>query len=100
MAQPAWEIKPCNNLTTVYQAYIELEKRGVVAARQKSGYYVKPLLGRILLPPEAKKLRPVPKKVTTNTLAYTIRTGRAEKYGSGVPAGPQLPQSPGLRDAR
>jgi DNA-binding transcriptional MocR family regulator len=60
------------SITTVYQAYIELEKRGVVVPRQKSGYYVKPLLGRILPAPEAKKLRPVPKKVTMNTLAYSI----------------------------
>ncbi len=60
------------SITTVYQAYIELEKRGVVIPRQKSGYYVKPLLERILPPPEAQKLRPVPKKVTMNALAYSI----------------------------
>ena len=30
------------SVTTVYHAYIELEKRGVVEARNKSGYYVKP----------------------------------------------------------
>ncbi len=60
------------SITTVYQAYIELEKRGVVVPRQKSGYYVKPLIERILPPPEAKKLRPVPKKVTMNALAYAI----------------------------
>ena len=60
------------SITTVYQAYIELEKRGVVVPRQKSGYYVKALMGRILPPPEAQKLRPVPKKVTMNTLAYSI----------------------------
>jgi DNA-binding transcriptional MocR family regulator len=60
------------SITTVYQAYIELEKRGVVAPRQKSGYYVQPLLGRILPPPEAQKLHPEPKKVTVNALAYAI----------------------------
>ena len=60
------------SITTIYQAYIELEKRGVVEPRQRSGYYVKPLLERILPPPTTKKLRPVPKKVTMNTLAYTI----------------------------
>ncbi len=60
------------SITTVYQAYIELEKRGVVVPRQKSGYYVKPLLGRILPSPEVQKLQPVPKKVTMNTLAYSI----------------------------
>jgi DNA-binding transcriptional MocR family regulator len=60
------------SITTVYQAYIELEKRGVVAARQKSGYYVNPMLGRILPPPAAQKLRLVPKKVSMNSLAYSI----------------------------
>jgi DNA-binding transcriptional MocR family regulator len=60
------------SITTIYQAYIELEKRGVVAPRQKSGYYVQPLLGRILPPPEAQKLHPEPKKVTVNALAYAI----------------------------
>ena len=29
------------SINTVSQAYIELEKRGLVEARQKSGYYVK-----------------------------------------------------------
>jgi len=60
------------SITTVYQAYIELEKRGVVEPRQKSGYYVKPLLKRILPAPSLEKLRPVPKKVTMNSLAYSI----------------------------
>ncbi|BBO83635.1 GntR family transcriptional regulator [Desulfosarcina ovata subsp. sediminis] len=60
------------SITTVYQAYIELEKRGVVAPKQKSGYYVKPLMDSILPPPEAQKLHPEPKKVTVNALAYTI----------------------------
>ena len=60
------------SITTVYQAYIELEKRGVVMPRQKSGYYVKPLLARILPQPEAKRLRPTRKRVTVNSLAYAI----------------------------
>ena len=60
------------SITTIYQAYIELEKRGVVAPRQKSGYYVQPRLGQLLPPPEARVLRPEPKKVTVNALAYAI----------------------------
>jgi hypothetical protein len=45
----------------------------MVVPRQKvRATYVKPLLGRILPPPEAKKLRPVPKKVTMDSLAYSI----------------------------
>ncbi len=60
------------SVTTVYQAYIELEKRGIVEPRQKSGYYVKPMLKRILPPPSAERMQPVPKKVTMNSLAYSI----------------------------
>lgn len=60
------------SITTVYQAYIELEKRGVVEPRQKSGYYVKPMLDCILPLTSTEKLRPIPKKVTMNTLAYSI----------------------------
>jgi DNA-binding transcriptional MocR family regulator len=60
------------SITTIYQAYIELEKRGVVIPRQKSGYYVRPQIGCVLPPPVAKKLRPVPKRVTMDSLAYSI----------------------------
>ena len=57
------------SLTTIYQAFIELEKRGRVEARNKSGYYVKPLLSQILPAPGAKRHRPVAKKVVINSLA-------------------------------
>jgi DNA-binding transcriptional MocR family regulator len=60
------------SITTVYQAFIELEKRGIVEARQKSGYYVKPLLHQILPSPKLKRYRAVPKKVTINNLASSI----------------------------
>lgn len=60
------------SITTVYQAYIELEKRGIVEPRQKSGYYVTPQLHRFLSPPQAESLSPEPKKVTMNALAYSI----------------------------
>ena len=60
------------SITTVYQAFIELEKRGIVEARQKSGYYVKPLLHQILPTPKIKRHRAVPKKVTINNLASSI----------------------------
>jgi DNA-binding transcriptional MocR family regulator len=60
------------SLTTIYQAFIELEKRGRVEARNKSGYYVKPLLSQILPAPGAKRHRPVAKKVVINSLAASI----------------------------
>ncbi len=60
------------SISTVYQAFIELEKRGMVLAREKSGYYVKPLLERILPSPKIVRKKPVPRKVTINNLAATL----------------------------
>ena len=60
------------SINTVSQAYIELEKRGLVEARQKSGYYVKPLLHEILPAPQIKHHRPAPRKVSINTLASSL----------------------------
>jgi DNA-binding transcriptional MocR family regulator len=60
------------SITTVYHAYIELEKRGIVEPRQKSGYYVTPQLHRYLSPPQAETISPEPKKVTMDALAYSI----------------------------
>lgn len=60
------------SISTVYQAYIELEKRGMIEARPRSGYYVRPQLKEILPPPVLQKYRAVPRKVTTTTLAHSI----------------------------
>jgi len=60
------------SISTVYQAFIELEKRGLVAPRQKSGYFVRPRTGRILKAPDWQRYRAVPKKVTISTLASSI----------------------------
>ena len=60
------------SISTVYQALIELEKRGVVEPRPKSGYYVKPPLKPLLKSPETKKPLIKPSKVTINNLAFAI----------------------------
>jgi len=60
------------SINTVSQAYIELEKRGLLEARQKSGFYVKPLIDHILPAPRMKKHRPEPKMVSINTLASSV----------------------------
>lgn len=60
------------SINTVSQAYIELEKRGLVEARRKSGFYVKPLLDQILPAPRLKSHHPQPKKVTINSLASSV----------------------------
>jgi len=60
------------SISTVYQAFIELEKRGLVIPRHKSGYFVRPRTGSILRAPGWQRYRAVPKKVTVSTLASSI----------------------------
>jgi len=60
------------SITTVYQAFVELEKRGRVEARLKSGYFVRSIPMRILPGPAMGRHRPVPKRVSLNTLAGAI----------------------------
>ena len=83
------------SITTVYQAYIELENRGVVEPKLKSGFYVKPLLGNILPSPKLKIHKPVPQKVSINALADSIvdTMGDASvvQLGGTVPSPELLP---------
>ncbi len=60
------------SISTVYQAYIELEKRGMVEPREKSGYFVKPLLQELLPAPKPQPSRLTPKKVNINNLAFAL----------------------------
>lgn len=60
------------SISTVYQTYIELEKRGMVEARQKSGYFVKPFLQDVLPAPESLTPRPEPQKININNLAFAL----------------------------
>lgn len=60
------------SISTVYQAFIELEKRGMVEPRQKSGYFVKPLLQQLLPVPKSPIPRIAPQKISINNLAFTL----------------------------
>lgn len=60
------------SISTVYQCFIELEKRGMVEPRQKSGYFVKPLLRDVLPAPISAPPSPQPKKIDINNLASTL----------------------------
>lgn len=60
------------SISTVSQALIELERRGVVDSRPKSGYYVKPLLENIIPTPQTHRPRIKPHKVTINNLAFAV----------------------------
>ncbi len=60
------------SITTVYQAYIELEKRDLVEPRLKSGFYVKAFLHKLLPVPKLKKHEAVPQKISINALSSLI----------------------------
>ena len=68
-----------HSINTVIQAFIELEKRGLVEARERSGYYAKPLTNPILPKPRQKKLVPKPKKLTNDTIVSLVVKEMIEK---------------------
>jgi len=61
------------SITTVSQAYAELETRGLIEARPKSGYYVAPRFRDILPLPSAPRHQVRPEKVQVNVLAEAMQ---------------------------
>ncbi len=61
------------SISTVYQAYEELENRGLIEVREKSGFFVRPLLNDILPLPK-KGVSPVKShKVAINVLSAMMQ---------------------------
>ena len=83
------------SISTVYQAYNELEDRGVVEVREKSGFYVKPLLEKVLPRPVQEKRIIRPHQVTINThstmLQQYISNPDMLPMGTAIPAPELLP---------
>ncbi len=72
-----WRAKTRLSIATICSALMELERRGLVEPRPKSGYYVKPLIEDILPTPKAHPLsirthQIKPEKVKINNLAFTV----------------------------
>ncbi|MFH2122224.1 MAG: PLP-dependent aminotransferase family protein [Pseudomonadota bacterium] len=61
------------SLSTVYQAYAELENRGIIEARTKSGFYVRQQMKKLLPLPVAGQFFLKPLKVKVNTLAGVLQ---------------------------
>jgi DNA-binding transcriptional MocR family regulator len=83
------------SISTVYQAYIELEKRGMVEPREKSGYFVKPLLQELLPAPRPPASRLAPRKVNINNMAFALIEAMADpqilQLGGALVASELLP---------
>lgn len=78
------------SVTTVAQAYMELEARGLVEAREKSGFFVRPLIKTALPTPhigEQAVLRP--RKMLVHPLAESILSAIGDKtmtpFGAALP---------------
>ncbi|MCP4163846.1 MAG: PLP-dependent aminotransferase family protein [Deltaproteobacteria bacterium] len=60
------------SITTVYQSYIELEKRGIIESRSKSGFFVKPLISSYIKVPDILKPKIEPRRISINSVACSI----------------------------
>ena len=60
------------SMTTVFQAYVELEKRGVVEPRQRSGYYIRPRLERLRRSAGRRHYEMVPQKISLDDLIHQL----------------------------
>lgn len=92
------------SISTIYQAYNELEDRGVVEVREKSGFYVKPLLDKVLPRPVREKGVIRPHMVTINThstmLQQYVNNPEMLPLGTAVPSPELLPLKQLAREVR
>ena len=83
------------SISTIHQAYIELEKRGRVEAKEKSGFYVKSLNKSLLGQPALTKKVNQPCQVMVNELAENIISDLQDdtmlQLGAAVPSKELMP---------
>ena len=78
------------SISTIYHAYAELEQRDVVYVREKSGFFVRPLIDRSLPRPEKASDKNIirPLKVAINGLATMLQ--QAVSHPDMLPLGTAL----------
>ncbi len=83
------------SITTVYRAYQELEDRGVVEPKEKSGFFVRSQIRDILPLPGFERHNPKPKQVRVNMLVDAVMEALSDTtvlhMGVAVPAPELLP---------
>lgn len=84
------------SVSTVSQAYVELESQGVIESRPKSGFYVRSNFRRLPLPVPEPNVRPEPREVNRSELIRTVMEllGRKDILPLGV-ACPDVSLLPG-----
>ncbi|NNL78197.1 MAG: PLP-dependent aminotransferase family protein [Desulfobacterales bacterium] len=68
------------SISTIYHAYTELETMGLVEARPKSGYYVRPVVLQTLKAPRFNKLSYPPKKVKLSSMINSVISAISNPY--------------------
>lgn len=83
------------SISTIHQAYMELETTGLIEARPKSGYYVRPVLLNSFQVPVFNKKTSSPKKVElasmVNSVLEAINNPRMLPLGSSTTSSELLP---------
>ncbi len=82
------------SISTINQAYMELEHRGMVEVREKSGFYARPQLRGLVQTPTLGNSPIKPHKVAINTLADMIQLAISKEmlpFGAAVPSPALLP---------
>lgn len=76
--------------STAFQAYYRLEERGLVRARERSGYYVAGAAGRTLAPPRARPSQQPSTEVDVSALVFSVLDGARDRslvqFGSAFPS--------------
>lgn len=93
------------SISTIAQAYADLEVRGLVEPREKSGYFVRPRLNDLMPSPVGGGYAAgPPQRVKVNTLAESILSVIREKemvpFGAALPSDQLLPMGELARAAR
>ncbi len=74
------------SISTVYQAFVELENTGFVEARPRSGYYVRPVSFKKLEAPALRKKKSTPRRVNLapviNSVIAAISNPRFVPFGN------------------
>ena len=83
------------SMTTVIQAYVELEKRGIVESRDRTGYFIKPSPDRLRPGPKIIHHEMEPGKINLDNLVYLLARDMGDpdilKLGSVAVAPEHLP---------
>lgn len=92
------------SMSTVYHAYEELEQRGLIDVREKSGFFVRPLIEKVLPPPSTERRIVRPHKVEVNEMATLLQQATSNPnligFGTALPSPELLPTKQLARELR